>query len=758
MFLYAQSFILSNIFFYYKFHNYFHEKFNLFIMKTFTINNFKNKKISYLIGVLLCSLSGFSQITFYQHEITDEFTQGTDVFVYDINDDNHKDIVAVAKRNSGEVCWWENDGFGNFTEHSIRQGFNGARSVRAADINHDNKTDIIAAAWINNDIIWWENDGDENFTEHIIDDNFVGAHTVDIKDVNDDGHNDVLCSGFDYYGHEGEIAWWENDGEGNFIKHLISTRFQQSPFIYGEDMDDDGDLDVIACGELNDEVLWWENDGNENFTEHLIDDSFDAAHTVIAKDIDKDDDMDILGAACMSGTIAWWENNGNQDFTKHNLGSFPGALWLDATDIDKDNDIDLIGAGMGSSRLAWWENDGNQDFTKNYFQENFISAFCISIADVDNDTDDDIVAIGYYSNKISWFENSLVNPNYLNNPESVVYDSVYKRYLVSNWEDGNIIQIDIDEQQDYFNTELSSTAGLHIVGDTVFVSSNEGEYSGIVGMLLSSGRIVFYVNIPDKQLLNDITSDLTGNLYVTDCEANKIFKIRINDQSYTTFVDSGLGYPNGIILDQPNDRLLVLNGLLPYKPIISVNLEDSTISTVVETNISSIDGLTSDNYGNIYFSSWTTDNVYRYDESFTNPPEIVSSGHTNPADIFFNKLDDILAIPNFNANSVDFIQIIFTGNEENKENNIKINSLFPNPFSNQVNLNFYLPEKALTKIFVYDILGNKIIELKNEELNRGEHLISWKGEGKNNCILDPGIYFIHIIAEKHLQTFKIVKY
>ena len=249
--------------------------------------------------------------------------------------------------------------------------------------------------------------------------------------------------------------------------------------------------------------------------------------------------------------------------------------------------------------------------------------------------------------------------NLLNNPESVVYDSVYDRYLVSNWEDGNIIQINNAGQQNYFNTELTSTAGLHIVGDTLFVSSNEGVNSGIIGFLLSTGEIVFHVNIVEKQLLNDITSDLAGNLYVTDCEANKIFQVRISNMTYTTFLDSGLGYPNGIIYDTLNNRLLVLNGGLPNRPMLSINLADSTISTVVETGLNGIDGLTTDNYGNTYFSSWGADIVYRYDETFTNPPEVVSTGHTNPADIFFNKQNNILAVPNFNSNSVDFIQLGF---------------------------------------------------------------------------------------------------
>lgn len=249
--------------------------------------------------------------------------------------------------------------------------------------------------------------------------------------------------------------------------------------------------------------------------------------------------------------------------------------------------------------------------------------------------------------------------NLLNNPESVVYDSSNNRYLVSNWEDGNIIQIDSSGQQDHFNQELSSTAGLHIVGDTLFVSSNTGEYSGIVGFSLTTGYLIYHVNIPEKLLLNDITSDLDGNLYVTDTDAHRIYKVSINDMTYTTFVNSGLGWPNGIICDLPNNRLLVLNGGLPDKPLIAVSLEDSTISTVVETGLGAIDGLTVDNNGNTYFSSWVTDKVYRYDESFTNPPEVVSSGHNNPADIFFNKLDNILAVPNFNSNSVDFIQFGF---------------------------------------------------------------------------------------------------
>jgi sugar lactone lactonase YvrE len=701
-----------------------------------------------------------AQPEFIQHSVTSSFTKGADVIAVDLNQDGKMDIIGVNSHTAGEISWWKNNGFNEFTKITIRDNLNKVRSVRAEDINDDQHIDLVAAVYGENRIIYLENNGDETFSDYTVDANFVGAHTIDIKDVNDDGHLDILCSGFDYNFHNGEIAWWENDGLSpiGWTKNLISDRFQQSPFIYGEDMDGDDDLDIIACGELNGEILWWENDGDQFFTEHMVDSLFNYAHTVIARDVDMDGDMDILGAACMSSQIAWYENNGAQEFIKHPLGYFPGALWLDAIDLDNDGDRDLFGAPQGGNYLAWWENPGNQQFVQHNINSTFTQSFCVVPAMMDNDNDTDLVAIGWQSNKISWFENKLEDPNLFDIPESVVYDSVYKRYLVSNCGDGNIIQIDSSGQQDYFNTELTVSVGMHIVGDTLFVSSDEGVYTGIVGFLLSTGEMVFHVNIAEKQLLNDITSDLAGNLYVTDSDANKIYRVNINAMTYTTFVNYGLGWPNGIMYDMPNNRLLVLSCGLPNRPLLSVNLEDSTVSTVVNTNINANDGITADNNGNTYFASWSTGKVYRYDESFTNPPEVVSSGHSGPADIFFEKQSNTLAVPNTTSNSVDFIPITFTNQKEIKNKEIKINSLYPNPFTDQIHFDFYLPENALTKIFVYDILGNKITELINEELNRGEYSISWNGTDKNDNKTTQGIYFIYFNIGDHYRTFKVIKH
>ncbi len=699
------------------------------------------------------------QLEFTQHVVTSSFTKGADVIAVDLDKDGDMDIIGVNTHTIAEIAWWQNNGYNEFAKVVIRDNLNKARSVRADDVNDDQHNDLVVAIYGENRILYLENNGDETFTDYEVDANFVGAHTIDIKDVNDDGNLDILCSGFDNNFHNGEIAWWENDGQDSitWTKHLISDRFQQSPFIYGEDMDGDDDLDVIACGELNGEILWWENDGDQFFTEHMVDSLFNYAHTVIARDVDLDGDMDILGAACMSSKIAWYENDGSQEFIKHSLGFFAGALWLDAVDLNNDGDRDLFGAPQGASQLAWWDNPGNQQFVKHNFNSTFTQSFCVVPAMMDNDNDTDLVAIGWNSNKISWFENKLENPNLFDIPESVVYDSVYHRYLVSNCGNGSIVEIDSLGQQSYFNTELTVSVGMHIVGDTLFVSSDEGDFSGIVGFLLSTGEMVFYVDIVEKQLLNDITSDLAGNLYVTDSDANRIYKVRINDMTYTTFVSSGLGCPNGIMYDKQNDRLLVLSCGLPNRPILAVNMQDSTVSTVVNTGTNANDGITADDIGNTYFSSWSTGKVYRFDESFSYPLEVVSSGHSGPADIFFENQSNIIAVPNTMSNTVDFIPITFTGQNEINNNNIEINRLFPNPFTDQINLNFYLPEKARTKIFVYDILGNMIVELIDKELSRGDYSISWNGTD-NNGNLKSGIYFISFDIGDHSKTIKVIKY
>ena len=257
------------------------------------------------------------------------------------------------------------------------------------------------------------------------------------------------------------------------------------------------------------------------------------------------------------------------------------------------------------------------------------------------------------------FQVGLNAQSLLNNPESIVFDSDRNRYLVSNWGDGAIIQIDSSGKQSFFNDELLNKyriAGLYIYGDTLLAAAGDSPTSGIFGFNIETSEIVFHIQIPGIGLPNDIAIDTNGLIYVTDYWDDKLYKIKGHTPSI--FIGKGiLGSPNGILYDRHKNRLLVLSVEGPGAPIIAINLKDSSLTTIVETGLTGTDGITIDRGGRIYVSEWTNDGIYLFDRYFSKPPVLFSKGHNDPADIYYDEINDLLAIPNFTSNTIDFIPI-----------------------------------------------------------------------------------------------------
>ena len=345
--------------------------------------------------------------------------------------------------------------------------------------------------------------------------------------------------------------------------------------------------------------------------------------------------------------------------------------------------------------------------------------------------------------------------NLLNNPESVVYDAPRDRYLVSNWADGNIVAIDSAGVQSYFNTQMDQAAGLHIVGDVVYAASTEGSLTGVVGFDLETGTMVSVADITEKELLNDITSDGSEYLYVTDCDADVIYRVNLSDMDYTVLVDEGLGYPNGILFDEALNRLLVLNGGLPGRPLLAIDLATTTISVVVETGLNSIDGLSVDANGLTYFSSWATDKVYRYDTAFSNPPEVVSEGHSNPADIFFNTIDGILAVPNFDGNSVDFVVLQpQSAHGSSYPDAAELNS-YPNPFRSFVTFDFSSVQGISGNHLAIRSLDGRVV--RELDCSGVSGSVSWSGDDSGGRPLPSGIYAVTAEIDGVVSSILILK-
>ena len=284
---------------------------------------------------------------------------------------------------------------------------------------------------------------------------------------------------------------------------------------------------------------------------------------------------------------------------------------------------------------------------------------------------------------------------------------------------------------------VSGPYGIEIVGDTLYCCSG----TTVKGYSLATGANVFNLNV-GATFLNGMTHDNSGNLYATDFSAKKIFKINIATQAFSAIASSLVQSPNGIIFDEANNRCVFVNWG-SNAPIKAINLTTNAVTTILTTAYTNCDGITRDGVGNYYISTWGGQNVVQYDSAFANAPTVVISGLSNPADIFFNTVNNVLAIPNSGNNTVTFLDLTLGTTEFEW---LKSLSVYPNPATSEAFVKFDISAPMTISYQIVNIEGKVITSnsLSESETN-GTFAV-------DTSKLKTGLYFLTFTANKNSKT------
>lgn len=337
----------------------------------------------------------------------------------------------------------------------------------------------------------------------------------------------------------------------------------------------------------------------------------------------------------------------------------------------------------------------------------------------------------------------------LNDIESVEYDPINNRFLVSNG--SNIVVVDdAGEPVSLFGTSATASHGMEVMGSNLFVIDG----SVIRAYDLTSGEQNASITIAGAQFLNGMACDDDHRIWVTDFSAKKIYEIdftELSNPTYTQVVSNTVTTPNGICYDESNNRLVFVNWGSNAK-IKAVDLETYTLSTLVEnTGIGNIDGIDNDSYGNYYISSWTPNRITRYNSDFSVSEIITSSDLSSPADICYAESIDKIAIPNSGNNTVKIIAFESSTGVSELTNPWSFNC-FPNPVKETSVITLELLKSENIKLEVIDQQGRVVQELFDENLSSGKHKFSlrdlqlssgayiWRMSNGESEYLSPFIY------------------
>ena len=322
--------------------------------------------------------------------------------IVDLNGDGEKDILACTSLGK-YIYYLENKGNQEFEVlHEFEYDLYELNEIGSGDLNNDGLVDLVYSRYdYSSQLAWYKNLGDNEFSQGgvLYSVPSPGWRSVSflVTELNGDGVDDViiLSANTDH----NDLLYRLNMGDGAFLS-TVSVLDTGIVVSYScNDIDQDGDNDIIYATKSPSRLIAAINDGTGDFSEQitLCANNQSYIYQMLVFDTDGDNDDDILGFAS-NDSISLFINEGDLLFTPIHMAndSIFTRIGMQVIDFDNDGDLDIM-----NSYMAFLENVGNNRFE---FKIDVDFPFYLGdykICDLNNNDDEDIVfgfltgAIGY---------------------------------------------------------------------------------------------------------------------------------------------------------------------------------------------------------------------------------------------------------------------------------------------------------------------------------------------------------------------------
>jgi len=283
-----------------------------------------------------------------------EFISNSGDHEWDVNEDGWIDIVSNGWFDDQNIYWYEHPGNTNgpWKKHLVAKSKD-TEAILFEDLDGDGDPDIVPNHWTPVNLYWMElKDG--KFIKHEIG-KHGDKHGLGIGDLNRDGRKDIITT----------QGWYEapdNYTVESWIWHpdyKIDVAASVPMLVY--DVNADGRNDIIYGAAHDYGLFWLENKERMSWEKHTIDESWSQVHCLVLEDINEDGNLDLITGKRLRGHsgkdpgsseplgIYWYEIDRSEiSFTKHTVAYnalIGTGMEINIKDIDEDNDKDIIVSG-----------------------------------------------------------------------------------------------------------------------------------------------------------------------------------------------------------------------------------------------------------------------------------------------------------------------------------------------------------------------------------------------------------------------------